>query len=60
MFYDGFSYWLADGFHRHSAYHRAKRDEMPVTVHEGNLRDAVLYSITANTKHSGLRQVVLG
>ena len=55
VFHDGHSYWLADGFHRHSAYHRAKRSEIPVTVHEGQLRDAVLYSITANTKHAVLK-----
>lgn len=55
VFHDGFSYWLADGFHRYSAYHRAKRDEIPVNVHEGDLRAAVLYSITANTQHSVLK-----
>ena len=55
VFHDGHSYWLADGFHRHSAYHRAKRSEIPVTVHEGQLRDAVLYSITANAKHAVLK-----
>lgn len=55
VFYDNFSYWLADGFHRFSAYHRAKRDEIPVTVHEGDLRAAVLWSITANAKHAALK-----
>lgn len=55
VFYDGFSYWLADGFHRYSAYHRAKRDEIPVTVHQGDLRAAVLYSITVNAKHATLK-----
>jgi ParB-like chromosome segregation protein Spo0J len=55
VFFDGRSYWLADGFHRWSAYHRAKRDFIPATIHEGDLRDAVLYSITANTKHSVLK-----
>jgi uncharacterized ParB-like nuclease family protein len=55
VFYDGHSYWLADGFHRWSAYHRAKRDFIPAVVHEGGLRDAVLYSITANTQHSVLK-----
>ena len=55
VFHDGFSYWLADGFHRHSAYHRAKRDEIPVTLHEGDLRAAVLWSITANAKHATLK-----
>lgn len=55
VFHDGFSYWLADGFHRHSAYHRAKREEIPVTIHEGDLRAAVLWSITANAKHVALK-----
>jgi ParB-like chromosome segregation protein Spo0J len=55
VFYDGFSYWLADGFHRWSAYHRAKREEIPVTVHEGDLRAAILYGITANNQHGVLK-----
>ncbi len=55
VFHDGHSYWLADGFHRYSAYHRAKREEIPVNVHEGDLRDAVLYSITVNAKHTALK-----
>ncbi len=55
VFYDGHSYWLADGLHRYSAYHRAKRDEIPVNVHGGDLRDAVLYSITVNAKHATLK-----
>lgn len=55
VFHDGHSYWLADGFHRYSAYHRAKREEIPVNVHTGDLRDAVLYSITVNAKHATLK-----
>jgi len=55
VFHDGHSYWLADGFHRYSAYHRAKRSEIPVNIHEGDLRAAVLYSITANAKHAVLK-----
>lgn len=55
VFNDGKSYWLADGFHRNAAYRKAGAIEMPVAVHQGTRRDAVLYSVGANAAH-GLRR----
>ncbi len=55
LFFDGSSYWLADGFHRYNA----ARDAGLTTIYEeiipGTLRDAILYSLSANSKH-GLRR----
>lgn len=54
-FHDGAQYWLADGFHRWHAYRRTSPDSIPVEVHEGGRREAVLYSVGANAAH-GLRR----
>lgn len=54
-FYDGSDYWLADGFHRVAAYKTVDYSEIPVIVHQGTQRDAVLYSVSANGQH-GLRR----
>jgi len=54
-FFDGVVYWLADGFHRYHAHRRAGRDTIAVDVHDGGLREAILYSVGANTEH-GLRR----
>lgn len=55
LFFDGASYWLADGFHRYNA----ARDAGLTTIYEevipGTLRDAILYSLSANSKH-GLKR----
>lgn len=55
VFHDGSSYWLADGFHRYFAHKRAGKDEIDADVRTGTLRDAMLYSVGANTQH-GLRR----
>ena len=54
-YYDGQSYWLADGFHRLEAHRAAGLEEMPCVVRQGTLRDAILFSVGANTTH-GLRR----
>lgn len=54
-FYDGTSYWLADGFHRVSALGLAGKRSALVVVHQGTKRDAVLYSVGTNAAH-GLRR----
>lgn len=54
-FYDGTSYWLADGFHRWWAHAKAERAEIEVDVRQGTQRDAVLYSVGANASH-GMRR----
>jgi len=55
VFFDGVTYWLADGFHR---YHAACRNgflNIPADVSPGTRRDAILYSVGANTAHGQRR-----
>lgn len=53
-FYDGKTFWLSDGYHRHAAHLRAKLDDIRVEVRLGTQRDAVLHGAGANGFH-GLR-----
>ena len=53
-FHDGSDYWLADGFHRHAAHISLGLAEIDVVIRQGALRDAILYSVGANSSH-GLR-----
>ena len=55
VFYDGESYWLADGFHRLSAYRRTGAHEVSAEIRMGTVRDAILHSVGANRAH-GLRR----
>lgn len=55
VFFDGATYWLADGFHRYWATRKIGRDVIAVEVHQGTQRDAILYSVGANATH-GLRR----
>lgn len=55
VFYDGSTYWLADGFHRIKAAIEAEVSEVDCNVHNGTRRDAILYSVGANASH-GLRR----
>jgi uncharacterized ParB-like nuclease family protein len=55
VFYDGDTYWLADGFHRHAAHVKAGREEIGADVREGGQREAIQYSLGANETH-GLRR----
>ena len=55
VFYDGANYYLADGFHRYFATKKAGFLDIEANVHEGTRRDAVLYSVGANSAH-GLRR----
>ena len=55
VFFDGTAYWLADGFHRYWANKRINREHVVAEVHQGTQRDAILYSVGANTAH-GLRR----
>ena len=50
IYYDGQSYWLADGFHRVEAYRRAGRVSIPADVRHGERRDAMIFSVGANLK----------
>ena len=51
VFFDGVIYRLADGFHRWHAHQELKREEIAADVREGGEREAVLHSLSANTKH---------
>ena len=56
VFYDGSSYFLADGFHRLYAYRLAElKDDIEVELKLGSLREAILYAVGANAEH-GLRR----
>jgi len=55
VFHDGANYWLADGYHRFFANKKAGFLDVEANVHEGTRRDAVLFSVGANSSH-GLRR----
>lgn len=55
VFFDGSSHWLADGFHRLWAARRAELSTLLADVREGTKRDALIYSVGANSVH-GLRR----
>jgi hypothetical protein len=55
VFWDGSTYWLADGFHRVEAAKRNKYPEITAEVRDGTKRDAILYAVGANDRH-GLRR----
>lgn len=51
VFYDGTNYWLGDGFIRTKAHEVVGLRDIEVQVHQGALRDAVLFSCGANATH---------
>ncbi len=55
VFYDGESYWLADGFHRCKAHEDYGQEEINCTIIQGIRRDAVLYSVGANAEHKAVK-----
>lgn len=55
VFSDGVSYWLADGWHRVNGAKAAGIEEIDADVRAGALRDAILYSVGANSSH-GVRR----
>jgi hypothetical protein len=48
-------YWLADGFHRYQAAIELPLEKITCEVRKGELRDAILYSCSANAAH-GMRR----
>jgi FtsZ-binding cell division protein ZapB len=55
VFFDGVSYYLADGFHRYLASKRAEKVSLACDIVNGTFRDALLFSTKANSKH-GMRR----
>lgn len=55
VFNDGADCWLADGFHRYHAHKSAGKVSILADVRAGTVRDAVLFSLSANASH-GLRR----
>jgi len=51
VFYDGESYWLADGFHRYATHKNQDKEAIACVIHQGTRREAVLYSVGANADH---------
>lgn len=51
VFFDGVSYWLADGFHRYHAHKQAKQGSINADVEKGTAREALLFAISANAEH---------
>lgn len=52
VFHDGKKNWLADGFHRYEAKGKSKTGfNIKCDVRKGTLRDAILYSLSANVQH---------
>jgi hypothetical protein len=52
VFFDGKTYWLADGFHRHAGAALVGIAKLRAEVRRGSHRDAVVYSAGANIKFS--------
>lgn len=55
VYYDGTSYWLADGFHRAEATKKLGIAKIAAEVHQGTREDAQWHSCGANQFH-GLRR----
>lgn len=51
VFYDGYFYWLADGFHRVEAACELEYVKISAEIRQGTQRDAILYSVGANATH---------
>lgn len=55
VYYDGKTYWLADGFHRCEAAEQISRREIEAEVKDGDRRDAILFAAGSNAEH-GIRR----
>jgi hypothetical protein len=51
VYFDGYKYWVGDGFHRLDAYALAGRTKVWALVREGTLRDAMIHAGGANAEH---------
>ncbi len=57
VFKNGTKYYLADGFHRYKAMEKAGCLDIECEVKAGDLRDAMFFSLSANSKH-GLNRTI--
>jgi hypothetical protein len=55
VFFDGTDYWLADGFHRTAAAEAFGATDIDADVRQGTQRDAILFSVSANSAHGQRR-----
>jgi hypothetical protein len=55
VFEDGPGYWIGDGFHRSLGAKKAGRETIPADVRPGTKREAILYSVGANSEHGKRR-----
>jgi len=55
VYYDGSTYWLADGFHRYLAAKRLERPAIPADVHPGGRTDALRHALGANSTNGVYR-----
>jgi hypothetical protein len=51
VYYEGFVYWVGDGFHRLAAYREVGRARVPALVREGAVREAMIHAAGANSEH---------
>jgi len=50
-FFDGKRHFLADGHHRHEAFIKTGRKTIEAVVHQGDKREAILFSCGVNAEH---------
>lgn len=55
VFFDGADHWLADGFHRTNAALAVGLATIEADIRQGTQRDAILYSVGANSDHGHRR-----
>lgn len=55
VFFDGSDYWLADGYHRTGAAKSIGLETIDADVRQGTQRDAILFSVSANSSHGQRR-----
>lgn len=51
LYYDGSTYWCADGIHRILAAQRLKHEDIEATIHKGTKADALWHAAGANKTH---------
>lgn len=56
VFFDGATYWLADGFHRWAAHKKAERPTIACEVVQGGQADAIKHALKANALHGKRRE----